>query len=195
VGEEGQEGGEGAESGREEDEEGQLFLGVDRHLVVAGQELPVGALGAARVGVEEVSLLQRVGDEAEGALPGALQEVARPLHSLPMDQVVKCIGNGLAVSPLENVLRRQYQRPQLQQVGRHVRVELDGPMDGLHRRHLGAGEAALAGDVGRELVGHRSGLQQGRRVADGGRLGQREVVVLGQHSLHVGVVAHLQQSF
>ena len=41
--EQSQERGEAAEPGREEDEEGQLLLGVDGHLVECGQQLPVSA--------------------------------------------------------------------------------------------------------------------------------------------------------
>ena len=47
MGEECEEGGERAESCGEEDEEGELLLGVDGDLVERGQQLPVGALGAA----------------------------------------------------------------------------------------------------------------------------------------------------
>ena len=43
MGEECEECGERAESGCEEDEEWELLLGVDRHLMEQGQQLPVRA--------------------------------------------------------------------------------------------------------------------------------------------------------
>ena len=47
MGEQCEECGERAESGCEEDEEWELLLGVDGHLVERRQQLTVGALGAA----------------------------------------------------------------------------------------------------------------------------------------------------
>ena len=46
MGEQCEEGGERAESGGEEDEEWELLLGVDGHLVERRQQLPVSALRA-----------------------------------------------------------------------------------------------------------------------------------------------------
>ena len=68
----GQQSREGAEASCEEDEEGKLLFGVDRDLVEGWEQLAVRALGAAGIGVEEVSLLQRVRDQAKSAFPSAV---------------------------------------------------------------------------------------------------------------------------
>jgi len=52
--------------------------------VEGGQKLPVGALGTAGVRVEEVTLLQGIGDQAERTLPCAVQKVNGSFHPLPM---------------------------------------------------------------------------------------------------------------
>ena len=53
MGEQSEECGERAESGGEEDEEWELLLGVDGHLVERRQQLPVSALGAAAKAEEQ----------------------------------------------------------------------------------------------------------------------------------------------
>merc|ERR1719322_1990847 len=110
MGEQRQECGERAESCGEEDEEWELLLGVDGHLVERRQQLTVGALGAAWVWVEEVSLLERVWDEPEGALPGAVEQVEGAVHPLPVLQVEERVRYRLRVAPLQHMLRRQDQR-------------------------------------------------------------------------------------
>lgn len=64
--EHGQHGSEGAKACCEEDEEGKLFLWVHGHLVERGQQLPICRFCASWVGVEQVTLLQRVGNYPEG---------------------------------------------------------------------------------------------------------------------------------
>ena len=44
MGEQSEQGREAAKARRKENEEGELLLGVDGHLVEGGQQLPVGAL-------------------------------------------------------------------------------------------------------------------------------------------------------
>ncbi len=84
VRKQGQQSREGTEASCEEDEEWKLLLRVDGHLVEGWEQLAVSALGAARIGVEEVSLLQRVRDQAKGAFPRTMKQVHGSLHSLPM---------------------------------------------------------------------------------------------------------------
>ena len=141
-----------------------------------------------------MALLKRVGQEPECALPGAVQKVQSPVHSLPVREMIERVAERLAVAALQDVLRRQDQRLHLQQIFGHVGIELHGPMYRLHCRHLGLGQAPLTRHVRRELVRHGAGLEQRGGVADGGRLGQRDVIVLGENGLHVRVVAHLEQT-
>ena len=136
MGQEGQKRREGAQAGREEDKEGQLFLGVDGDLVEGGQQLPVGAFGATRVRIEEVALLQRVRDQPEGAFPGAMEQIERPVDAFPMLKVEKRVGNGLGIAALQNVLRGQNQRLHFQQIFGNVRIELHGAMNRFHGRNF-----------------------------------------------------------
>lgn len=62
-------------------------------------------------------------------------------------------------------------------------IKLHGPMNGLDRGHLRLRQSAFSGNICGEFVRNRSCLQEGRRVADGGRLGKRNVIILGKHSL------------
>lgn len=55
------------------------------------------------------------------ALPGAVQQVERPLHPFPVLQVEEGVGDGLAVAPLQDVLWRENQTLHLQQVLRRKR--------------------------------------------------------------------------
>lgn len=43
------------------------------------------------------------------SLPGAVQQVERALHTLPVLQVEEGVGDGFAVPALQDVLRRQNQ--------------------------------------------------------------------------------------
>ena len=52
------------------------------------------------VWVEEVSLLERVGYEPEGALPGAVEQVEGAVHPLPVLQVEERVRYRLGVAPL-----------------------------------------------------------------------------------------------
>ena len=189
--------GERAETSCEEDEEGQLLLRVDRQLVdsLARQQLAVDRLAARRVRVEEVALFERLRQRSEGALPRALQQAERALHLLPVFQMEEAVRDGLAVAALEHVLGRQDERLHLEEVLRYVRVELDCAVNGVDGAHLGRVETRLGSNVRRELVGDLTRLEQGGRVADGGRLGQTDVVVLGEDGLHVSVRLRLEQCF
>ncbi len=75
----------------------------------------------------------------------------------------------------------------------HVRVELDSTMDSLYRLQLRRRKPLFARNVRRELVRHGPRLEERRRVADRRRLGQGDVVVLGQDGLNVRVRLHLEQ--
>ena len=97
-----------------------------------------------------MSLLQRIGQESEGALPGAVEQVQGPVHSLPVREMIERVAERLAVPALEDVLRRQDQRLHLQQILGHVGIELHGPVYGLYGGHFAGRKAALAGDVGRK---------------------------------------------
>jgi len=63
-----------------------------------------------------VTPLQGVGQHAEGALPGAVQQVEGTLHLLPVRQVEEGVGDGFRVTPLQHVLRRQNHWLHFQQV-------------------------------------------------------------------------------
>jgi hypothetical protein len=80
------------------------------------KEFPVGALGAGWIGVEKVTPLQGVGQHAEGALPGAVQQVESALHLLPVRQVEEGVGDRFRVATLQHVLRRQDHWLHFQQV-------------------------------------------------------------------------------
>ena len=105
----------------------------------------------------------------------------------------EAVRDGLAVAALEDVLGRQDERLHLEQVLRYVRVELDCAVNGVDGVHLGRVETRLGSNVRRELVGDLTRLEQRRRVADGGGLGQTDVVVLGEDGLHVCVRLRLEQ--
>ena len=47
-----------------------------------------------------MSLLERVGDEPEGALPGAVEQVEGAVHPLPVLQVEERVRYRLGVAPL-----------------------------------------------------------------------------------------------
>ena len=55
------------------------------------------------------------------ALPGAVQQVERPLYPFPVLQVEKGIGDGLAVASLQDVFWRKNQTLHLQQILRRRR--------------------------------------------------------------------------
>jgi len=84
VGGQGQKGGYGAQSRREQDEEGQLLLGINGHLVERRQQFAIRALGARGIWIEEMAALQRIRQHAKRALPGAVQQIEGPLHLLPV---------------------------------------------------------------------------------------------------------------
>ena len=93
--------------------------------------------------MEEMSFLQWVWQQAKSALPCAVQQVQSPINPVgtlmvccirkepkepfPMCEMVEGIADGLTVTPLEDVLRRQDQRLHLQQILWDVRVELHRP--------------------------------------------------------------------
>lgn len=55
------------------------------------------------------------------ALPGAVQQVERPLYPFPVLQVEEGVGDGLAVSSLQDVFWRKNQTLHLQQILRRRR--------------------------------------------------------------------------
>merc|ERR1719341_1359488 len=183
---------EAAKPSCEQYEERKLLLRVDRHLVENWQKLPVSTLGATRVRVEEVSFLQRIWQQAKSALPCAVQQVQGPINPFPMCEMVEGVADRLTVPPLEDVLGWQDQRLHLQQILRDVRVELHRPVNGFNSSHFRHSKSTFSGDICAELVGYAASLQQGCSVADGGGLGQADVVVFRQHRLHVRIVAHLK---
>lgn len=193
MGEQGKQRGERAKSGGENNKERQLLLGVHGDLVERRQELAVGAFRAGRIRVEQVAPLERVRKHPESPLPGAVQKVQGALDVLPVRKVEERVRDGFGVAALQDVLRRQDQRLHLEKILRYVRIELDGPVDGLDRRHFGGRQPTLARDVRGKLVRDHPRFQQRRRVTDRGRFRQRDVVVFGQHRLHVRVRLHLEQ--
>lgn len=50
------------------------------------------------------------------ALPGAVEQVERPLHPFPVLQMEEGVGDGLAVASLQNVLWRKNQTLHLQKI-------------------------------------------------------------------------------
>ena len=55
---------------------------------------------AAWIGIEQMSLLKRIGQESEGALPGAVEQVEGAVHPLPVLQVEERVRYRLGVAPL-----------------------------------------------------------------------------------------------
>lgn len=118
--------------------------------------------------------------------PGVLQHLQRALDPFPVRQVPEGVGDGLRVAPLQDVLGGQDQRLQLQQVERHVRVELDRAVDGLDGRRLRRAESPptervrlepknAAGETKHSLFRDQPRFQQRRTEANGRRLGQRNI--------------------
>ena len=86
------------------------FLRVDGQIVEERQQFPIGAFGARRVRIEQMSLFQRRGNDTERAFPRAMQKVESPVDFLPMRQMEERVTNRLRIAALQNVLRREDQR-------------------------------------------------------------------------------------
>ena len=69
----------------------------------------------------------------------------------------------------------------------HMRVELDGSVDGFDGVHLGGAQASFRSDVRTELIGDLPRLEKSRRIAYRRRFRKIYVVVFGQHRLNVRV--------
>lgn len=92
----------------------QLQDNMARSISRTGQEFAVGGLSGLWVGEEKVPLLEGVGYEAEGALPGAMEQIESSIHSLPVCQMEEAVGYGLGVTALEYMFRGQNQWLHLQ---------------------------------------------------------------------------------
>jgi len=98
VGQQGQQGSETAQPSSKEDEKRKLLLRINRNLMKHGKQLPVSTFCAARIWIEQMSLLQWVGKQSEGPLPGAVQQVQSPIHPLPMSEMIECVTDGLTIT-------------------------------------------------------------------------------------------------
>ena len=62
---------------------------------------------AAGIGVEQMAFLERIWQQTKCSLPGAVEQVESSVNSFPVGEMVERIADGLAVSSLQDVLRRK----------------------------------------------------------------------------------------
>ena len=132
------------------------------------QQLPVSSLCATRIRMKQMPLLKRIWYKPKGALPGALQQVQGPLHSLPMLQVEKGVRQSLAIASLQNVLRWQDEWLHFEQILGHMRIELNRSVYRIHCAYFRRVQPSFAGYVRRKLVTDSSRFQQRSCVANCG---------------------------
>lgn len=84
-----------------------------------------------------MSLFERIRNQAKRALPSALQKIERTIDPFPVRQVKERVGDGLGIAALENVLGWQNETLLLEEILRHVRVELDCAVNSVDGAYFG----------------------------------------------------------
>ena len=98
--------------------------------------------------------------------------------------MVKSVRDRFGVATFKNVLWRQDQAFLLEQVFRHVWVELDSSVDGVHGVELLRRRPASSRHFGREILRNRTSFQQRRGVANRRAFRKIDVVVTSQRRLN-----------
>lgn len=84
-----------------------------------------------------MSLFERIRNQAKRALPSTLEKIECAVDPFPVRQVKERVGNGFGIAALENVLGRQNETLLLEEILRHVRVELDRAVNSVDGAYFG----------------------------------------------------------
>lgn len=82
-------------------------------------------------------LFERIRNQAKRTLPSTLEKIERAIDPFPVRQMKERVGDGLGIATLENVLGRENETLLLEEILRHVRVELDRTVNSVDGAYFG----------------------------------------------------------